>query len=248
MIAIFGTNHDDVLYFQSIMSNRTDSTVFKKYNVSIGTIFNQEVVLIDGNYTTILSGALSSYIFNHYHIDLAYVVGRCVSLTKGLKSGDIVIANRIINIDVDQINDNNVVLGQIPGFGQEYKVQNDLIGYLSDALNKRAYINPKVVTFLSCNDFSNANLEKIKENFELLNLDKAAIVDNSTGGVVISGQLYDVPVISIRVVEKELGKGWDVEKYLFVLDKYVALGKAVVSSIGDIGRNDVLFGGRGHDE
>ena len=64
---------------------------------------------------------------------------------------------------------------------------------------------------------------------------------------MVSGVLHDVPVISIRVIEKELGAGWDVEKYVLVLDKYVALGKAVVSSIGDIGRNDVLFGGRTHE-
>ena len=137
MIAIFGTNHDDVLYFESIMANRNETTILRKYKVSIGTIFNQEVILIDGNYTTILSSALSSYVFNHYHVDLAYVVGRCVSISSSLKTGDIVIANTIINADVDQVEAKNVVLGQIPGFEKEFKVQNDLVGYVVDALNKR---------------------------------------------------------------------------------------------------------------
>ena len=101
MIAIFGTNHDDILYFESIMSNHTEKIVLNKYKISFGTIFNQEVVLVDGNYTSILSASISSYIFSNYHIDLAYVVGRCVSLSKNLKTGDIVIADRIINADVD---------------------------------------------------------------------------------------------------------------------------------------------------
>ena len=243
MIAIFGTNHDDILYFESIMSNHTEKIVLNKYKISFGTIFNQEVVLVDGNYTSILSASISSYIFSNYHIDLAYVVGRCVSLSKNLKTGDIVIADRIINADVDQIEAKNVVLGQIPGFEQEFKVQKDLIGYLSDALTNRTYLLAKQCLFLSCSDFNIDNLAKIKETFELSEEKSNTVVDNCTGGIAVSGHLYEVPIISIRVVEKELGKKWDVEKYLFVLDRYVALGKAVVSSIGDIGRNDVLYGG-----
>ena len=222
MIAIFGTNHDDILYFESIMANRNETTILRKYKVSIGTIFNQEVILIDGNYTTILSSALSSYVFNHYHVDLAYVVGRCVSISSSLKTGDIVIANTIINADVDQVEAKNVVLGQIPGFEKEFKVQNDLVGYVVDALNKRAFIQAKVCTFYSSNDFDNLSLQKLKEKY-MTNKEELAIVDNASGGVTVSGQLFDVPVVGVRVVEKELGKAWDVENYLFVLDRYVAL-------------------------
>ena len=246
MIAIFGTNHDDILFFESIMSNRTESVILKKYKISVGTIFNQEVVLIDGNYTTILSAGISSYVFNKFHVDLAYVVGRCVSISGDLKTGDIVIANKIINADVDQLEAKNVVIGQIPGFEKEFKVQNDLIGYVVDALNKRAFIQAKIATFYSSNDFDIQTLQKIKEK-NITNKEELAIVDNASGGVAVSGLLYDVPVIGVRVVEKELGKPWDVENYLFVLDRYAALGKAVVSSIGDIGRNDVLYGGISND-
>ena len=246
MIAIFGTNHDDVLFFESIMSNRTEQVVLKNYKVSLGTIFNQEIVLIDGCYTSILSASVSSYIFNHYHVDLAFVVGRCVSLTGKLKTGDIVVADRIINADVDQSEAKNVVLGQIPGFEKEFKTQSDLIGYVSDAFNRRVFISAKVAAFYSSNDFNNFALNKIKEN-HLLTDKGEAIVDNCSGGVAVSGLLYDVPVLAIRVVEKELGKPWDVNKYIDVLDRYVALGKAVVATIGDIGRNDVLYGGIRND-
>ena len=246
MIAIFGTNHDDILYFESIMSNRNEQVILKKYKVSIGTIFNQEVILVDGNYTSILSAGISSYVFNHYHIDLAFVVGRCVSLSDGLKTGDIVIANKIVNADVDQVDAKNVVLGQIPGFEKEFKIQNDLIGYVVDGLNKRAFIQAKIATFYSSNDFDNLSLKKIKD-INVNDKNELAIVDNASGGIAVSGLLYDVPVVGIRVVEKELGKKWDVEKYIFVLDRYAALGKAVVSSIGDIGRNDVLYGGISND-
>lgn len=244
MIAIFGTNHDDILYFESIMTNRVESTILRKFKISTGNIFNQEVVIVDGNYSSILSAAISSYVFSHYHIDLAYIVGRGVSISKNLKTGDIVISNQIINIDVDLVEAKNVILGQIPGFQQEFKIQSDLIGYLNDALNKRAYLQSKSVLFLSSDDYDNKALEKIRENYSsLAGEGGAAIVDHCSGGIALSGALYDVPVVGIRVVEKQFGTEWDVNNYLLVLDRYVALGKAVVSSIGDIGRNDVLYYG-----
>ena len=48
MILIIGSHHDDILYFESVMSNKRTETVLDKYVVTIGTIFNQSVVLLDG--------------------------------------------------------------------------------------------------------------------------------------------------------------------------------------------------------
>ena len=42
MIVILGSTHDDILYFESVMTNRRDETLFDIYKLEYGTIFNQE--------------------------------------------------------------------------------------------------------------------------------------------------------------------------------------------------------------
>ena len=82
MIAIIGSNHDDILYFESVVANKHSETILKRYQVTTGTIFNQEVLLVYGINTSILSGAIVSYILNKYYLDLMIVVGRCLSLNR----------------------------------------------------------------------------------------------------------------------------------------------------------------------
>lgn len=243
MIAILGTNHDDILYFETTMANKKEDILLKKYKVTIGTIFNQEVMLVHGLNTSILSGVVSSHIFSKYYIDLVIIVGRCYSLSKEMKVGDIIIADKIINIDVDQIDDNDVRVGQIPSLPQEFKVQNDVISYIEEGLNKRAFTTGRKATFLSCNDLSNKTLQRIADNVVSIFDLSHTVVDSISGGIAVSGLLFGVPYISVKVVEKVLGEKWDVENYLKVLDSYVGADKAIISAIGDIGRNDVIIGG-----
>ena len=164
MIAIVGTNHDDILYFETAMANKREDLLLKKYKITIGTIFNQEVLLIHGLNTSILSSVLVSTICSKFYIDLIITVGRCFAMNKGLKVGDIIIAEKVINIDVDQIDDNDVRLGQIPSLPQEFRVQQDVIGYIEEGLNKRAFTTGKRVSVLSSNDLSNNTLRRIREN------------------------------------------------------------------------------------
>ena len=58
MIMIIGSQHDDILYFESIMSNKRVETVLDKYKVTIGTIFNQSVILVDQVKTNYISSRL----------------------------------------------------------------------------------------------------------------------------------------------------------------------------------------------
>lgn len=243
MIAIVGTNHDDILYFETAMANKKEDLLLKKYKITIGTIFNQEVLLIHGLNTSILSSVLVSTICSKYYIDLIIVVGRCFAMNKGLKVGDIIIAEKVINIDVDQIDDNDVRLGQIPSLPLEFRVQQDVIGYIEEGLNKRAFTTGKRVSVLSSNDLSNNTLRRIRENVvSIFDLNKT-VVDSISGGVAVSAYLYNVPFVSVKVVEKIVEEKWNIDNYLKVLDSYVGADKAIIAAIGDIGRNDVIIGG-----
>ena len=242
MIAILGSNHDDILYFESVASNKRKDTILKKYEIITGTIYNQEVIIVSGINTSILSSAITSYLFSKYYIDLLIVVGRCYALSKKFKLGDIVISNQVINIDVDQIDNNQVLLGQIPSLPQIFEVQTDIISYLQDGLNKRSYMTAKEVTVISANDLSNANIARIAKEKTIFDVENT-VLDSVSGGVAINSYLYGVPFISIKTVEMVLGEKWDVENYIKVLDTYINMDKAVVAAIGDIGRNDVIIGG-----
>ena len=122
MIAIVGATHDDVLYFESIVSNRRKEEILGHYEVSIGTIFNQEVIIVDNLHTSILASAIITDIINKYYINLIVVVGKCTAISNGLKCGDIVISKNIINADVDQLGVKNVVVGQIPTLPRDFTV------------------------------------------------------------------------------------------------------------------------------
>ena len=198
MIAIIGSSHDDILYFDSIMSNKNYDKLLKRYEMITGTIFNQEVVVVYGVYTSILASSITMAILDKYYIDLVIVVGRCYSLNKAHKPGDIIIGTEVINVDVDQIDHNDVLLGQIPTLPKSFIVQKDLITYLEEGFNKRTFTMGERGLVLSTNDLSN---------------------------------------------EKVYGVDWDVENYLKVLNSYIDMDKAVTAMIGDIGRNDVLYGG-----
>ena len=93
MILIIGSQHDDILYFESVMSNKREEVVLDKYKVTIGTIFNQSVILIDQVKTNYLSATLTLYLIEKYYVFLVFVVGRCVAYTHDLKPLAITISN-----------------------------------------------------------------------------------------------------------------------------------------------------------
>ena len=242
MIAIIGSSHDDILYFDSIMSNKNYDKLLKRYEMITGTIFNQEVVVVYGVYTSILASSITMAILDKYYIDLVIVVGRCYSLNKAHKPGDIIIGTEVINVDVDQIDHNDVLLGQIPTLPKSFIVQKDLITYLEEGFNKRTFTMGKRGLVLSTNDLSNKAIDIIAKEKTIYNANEV-IIDSTSGGVAVACFLHEVPFAVIKAIEKVYGVDWDVENYLKVLNSYIDMDKAVTAMIGDIGRNDVLYGG-----
>ena len=46
MILIVGSNHDDVIYFQSALKDAKEEIILNKYRAYIGTILNQNVMVL----------------------------------------------------------------------------------------------------------------------------------------------------------------------------------------------------------
>ena len=149
MIMIIGSQHDDILYFESVITNKREELVMGKFKVTIGTIFNQAVMLVDQVKTNYLSSALTLYLIEKYFIILVLVVGRCIAYTKDLKPLDIVISKHVILGDVDQVNEDNVKYGQIPGFEQIFDASEDVVSYIESAFEKRTFSTFKEANFIS---------------------------------------------------------------------------------------------------
>lgn len=244
MILIVGSSHDDILYFESIMTSRRSEKLFDTYDLTIGNIFNQEVMLVDNIHTNNLSSAIVTALIAKYYVILVFVVGRCGAFSKDWKLGEFALSKRIIMGDVDVSPDTDAFLGQIPGFPQYYSTQEDVYGYLTGSFGKRINSDFYPATYVSTNAVytSSSELRGLAHNDSLFGAEKRVVFDNNAAGVALACHLAHVPYIAAKVVSRFLDKPYDVNAYAATLGKYIELDRGIVATIGDIGRNDLLGG------
>lgn len=243
MIVIIGETHDDILYFDSVIANRKEETILGKYKVSVGTIFSQEALVIDGLYTSTLSSSILMNILDNYYVDLVISVGRCMSVSNKIKDGDIVVSKKVIDANVDLSMYSNVAIGEINGFKREFDVQDDILGYLSKGLERRISVDYHHAVFLSTDNMSKQMTDVLKERQSVFGLEnELLVIDQNSAGIAVASTLKETPFIAIKVVENKLSEINNLETYSTVLSKYIDLGKAVISTINDISRSDILEG------
>ena len=151
MIVILGSTHDDILYFESVMTNRRDETLFDVYKLEYGTIFNQEVVLVYDVFTSFVSGIVTNYLLQKHFVALVIVVGKCVAYSSDIKPGDIAISNAVVLGDVNQTREANSKLGQLPHLPAQLEASSEVIAYLEQALEKRSFSRHEQALFVSSN-------------------------------------------------------------------------------------------------
>ena len=242
MILIVGSTHDDILYFESVMTNKRQEKLLDIYPLQFGTIFNQEVVLVYDVYTSYISSFVTSYIIQKYFVVLIFVVGKCVSFNDAVKPGDIAVSKRVILGDVDQVKEANVKLGQIPHLPRSLESSEEVIGYISAALEKRSFARYDVATFISTNGIMDKT-EKIQPlimNDYVLGHKNNVVFDCISGGAFLAATLYKIPIVAVKVSEKVVDTPSTADNYIAVLKQYSNVGRAVVTCIGDIGRNDFI--------
>ena len=243
MIMIMGSQHDDILYFESVMSNKKEETVLGRYKITIGTIFNQAVLLVDGIKTNYLSSALTLYLVENYNVILVFTVGRCVAYSPDIKPLEIAISKNIVAGDVDQVNEDNVKMGQIPGFEQYFECSKDVIGYLFNAFEKRTFSTYKTANYVSTSvDYHSIyQISSMREFDHVLGFENSVVFDCNSAGIAMAASISKVPFVSIKVVERRINDKGNIDTYLNSLKEYVNIGKAIVTCIGDIGRNEVII-------
>ena len=244
MILIIGSQHDDILYFETVMSNKREEMVLDQYKVTIGTVFNQAVILLDQVITNYVSSALVLYLIEKYMVFLVFNVGRCISFSKDIKPLEIAISKNVVAGDVDQVNDENIKMCQIPGFEQVFTCQDDVIGYLNTAFESRTYCTTKLANYISTSvDYHRINqVDHLKECEHLLGFSNNVVFDCNSAGVALACSLRKVAFVSVKVVERNINQQNSINTYLAALKEYTNIGKAIVTCIGDIGHNEVITG------
>ena len=244
MILIIGSTKDDTLYFDSVITQKREERLFNYVNLTFGKIFNQEVVLVNGVQTSYLSSAVVSYLMDKYFIILTIVVGKCTAFSKDLEIGDIVLSRRLFIGDVDLVEETNSSIGQLPNFPFNYDTPNDIIEYFSSSLESRVLIPYKIGTYISANaSYSNDNqIESFRVGEQLFGHSRCVVFDTIGAGVAMSSHLFNVPFVCVKVVSRIFKQRQSAKAYAQVLKNYSSVGKAIVSTIGDIGRNDIIRG------
>lgn len=243
MIVIIGETHDDILYFDSVLANKKEETILGKYKVSIGTIFSQDAIVACDLFTSSLCSAVLMHILDKYYVDLIISVGRCMYVGDKIKNGDIIVSNKVIDANVDLTMFGDFALGQIPGFDREFNVQDDILGYILNGLERRITVTQRIATFLSSNNMSKRMVETLNERKEVFGLkNELFVIDQNSAGVAVAAKLKDTPFIVLKVAETNLDVVDNLETYAAVLSKYIDLGKAVIATINDISRSDILEG------
>ncbi len=244
MILIVGSNHDDVLYFESKMRGKTVDTLVGDIKVIEGTIFNQKVYLLSNVYSNYLTAMLTYQIIHKYHIMLVFSVGRCIALTDDIKPGDIVVSRQTYLGEVDFTNVNNSLLGQIPHMPQYYSTDVYLLETMQACLDHTTQASYRLGTFVSFEKNINSVqiLDKISKNKMMFGHDSLIALDSECGGVALACHINSVPFIAVKVAERRVDEKENIDTYINSLRKYTEIGKAISSCIGEIGRNEVISG------
>lgn len=243
MIVIIGDTHDDVLYFETVLLNRKREILLDRFNVSTGTIFSQDVLVIRDMVTSVLTSSVLTHIIDTKIVDLVICVGKCVAVSDNLKAGDIALSSNVIDVNVDLSIFKDVGMAEIPGFSREFPVQEDIKGYLSENLLKRPKIDLHRVTYLSTDNMSNDMMKFLKEHKTMFsNADERFVVDHNSAGAALACTLHGVPFICAKVIEHSFDHSNNLKTYTNVLSRYIDLGKGVIETINNIGRSDILEG------
>lgn len=248
MILIIGTNHDDVLYYESMFSSYKEEVILSKYHVLIGTISSQEVMIVQDIYTSYVSALVTTYLLDHYFISLVINVGRCEAISPALKVGDIALSEYVVFGDVNQIAAvKGTTLGQIPGYPRHLSIKANMISNMSRSLEK--IVDKKFVasTFISSSFFRECKeqIGDIAKDEYINSLNKNIVLDGEAAGIALACHLNMVPFIAVKVVEAKAGNYTSLEDYLYILNEYASIGKAISNFIGEISRTDILrLGGK----
>ena len=245
MILIVGNNHDDVLYYESKLRNKTEEKLYNKFPFVTGTIFSQKIGIVYNVYTDYVSSMIVSEIIKTYYVLLVINVGRCQGLSHDMKVGEVAISRQVYLGEVALLDVNNSLLAQVPGFPQYHLCDHYVLNMMQDVFNRvSSKQNAHVAVFVSLEKYFDANnqIDYLTKDGTMFGVNRYLVIDNTSGGIALACAIHDIPMISVKVIESYVGEKRTLTGYVNILKKYSEVGKSVTALIGEFSRNEVIVG------
>lgn len=245
MILILGNSSDSLIYLKNMLRYSEEKEELSgAFTSHLGKIYGQDVCLAETGYSSYRSELIASFLIHKYSPYIAIYIGDGVQLTPGLSAGDILMADYMQIIDVDQLHkDSSARLYEVPGFQPYLTVSDTLVKQFNDCSAHVGVINGRIGACIS----GNQAITSVKNlNFDVSAFEAAhhseLVFEGEVGGVGLACAFYQVPLLPIIAVSSRADKEDSaLERKRIILKDAVDIGKTVVSFIVAISNDETTF-------
>jgi 5'-methylthioadenosine/S-adenosylhomocysteine nucleosidase len=245
MILILGNSSDSLIYLKNMLRYSEDRDELSGALTShLGKIYGQDVILAETGYSSYRSSIISSYLIQKYEPYVLIYVGDCAKISENLRLGDVLMADYIQIVDVDELNrDPASRLYEVPGFPGYFKSSEYLVKLFNDSAAHVNVLNGRVGACLSGNKFVSdlKSLDFDTAAFEAAHRTELAF-EGEVGGIALAAEFFKVPFLPLLSVSSDLNvKGSALERKRTILKDAIDIGKTVVSFIVAISNDENNF-------
>lgn len=204
---IIGAMEEEIRLLKSAMKVEKEENI-KGHLYYVGTLGGQKIVLVQSGIGKVNATITASVLGLHYQVDVMINTGTAGALAKGIKVGDLVIADSLMHHDVD-VTAFGYEIGQMAGMPARYYP--DLIHLDRFKQICRQYeIEPILGLIVSGDQFVASEYQKqgIKEKFP-----KAKACEMESAAIAQAASVMEIPFIIVRAIsdsaDQEAGVSFD---------------------------------------
>ena len=176
----------------------------KDFSVIKFRVGNNNIICVRSGIGEIYASAATQTLIGEYKADLVINFGVCGSLSREIKTGEVVLVKGVVHYDFDLTPIANVRLGQYPGYSSE------VISTDEELRKKVKEIMPGVKEVICASADKFVADEKIKER--LLRSFGAEICEMESAGVALTCYNAGVPVLIVKAVSDGEGGAEEYKK------------------------------------
>jgi len=243
MICIIGTTGDDILYFKAKMENLEEVVLQGDYKVIKGTMFREDTILCETGPSLINAGILMSLIIDKFDPYMVFNVGSVYSFNDHLRQGDLFIADRYYNSDVDFTDNKQGVFGQVPGEDPFIVADTSMNANAEKSayMMTNRYVQRGFLLSGSSFHFAPTNISNIVHSHFLAQSENMRAYDNVSFAIARVCHNAHVALLTVKAVAMQMGK--DREKITYIrtsLEMMPTIGK-IITKILSSRNEDIEF-------
>jgi 5'-methylthioadenosine/S-adenosylhomocysteine nucleosidase len=245
MILILGNSSDSLIYLKNML--RYSEPAMEPFELTswIGKIYGQDVCLAETGYSNYRSEIITAHLIQKYNPYIVIFLGDSSKISPSLALGDILLADFIQIIDVDQVKRDSMdnKLYAVPGFPVSYNTSDYMVRLFNECSAHVDVLNCRIGAVIS----GNKAIDEMKELDYNADAFQAAhhtelAYDSEVGGVQTACAFYGVPLFPILSVASDLNSpASTLERKRVILKDAVDIGKTVVSIIAEISTDENTF-------